>query len=168
VLARAALRGIALASITTRGGRRMRQWHWFSLVLVVAVAGCASRREPVTSVQLTSAPVGYESYPEAYYDGRTVYWVNNEWAYPEGGVWFAYRSEPFELRRFREGGFRGGFEHHGEGRGGHEGHGGFRGGGERGGGEHGGGEHGGGEHGGGGHGGGGHGGGGHGGGGGHR
>lgn len=122
----------------------MRHWHWFALVVVVAIAGCASRREPVASVQLTSAPVGYEAYPQAYYDGRTVYWVNNEWAYPEGGVWFAYRSEPFELRRYREGGFRRGFEHGEEGRG-REGHEGFRGG-ERGGGEHGGGGHGGGGH----------------------
>jgi hypothetical protein len=148
--ARAARRGIAFASMTD-GRHAMRRWHWFTFVFVfvgaVAVTGCASRESAGGSVELTSAPVGYGSYPQAYYDGRTVYWVNNEWAYQDGGVWFSYGAEPLELRSWREGGFRGGFEGHGGGRGGHEGHGG---------GEHGGGEHGGGGHGGGGHGGGGH------------
>lgn len=59
--------------------------------------------EPVGTTYVTSGPIdNYDAYPHTVYEGRTVYYVNNEWGYPEEGRWVHYRHEPPELVRYRQ------------------------------------------------------------------
>lgn len=63
----------------------------------------AAPAEPVGTTYITSAPAGdYEQYPHTMYQGRTVYYVNNQWGYPEQGRWVNYHNEPAELVRYRQ------------------------------------------------------------------
>ena len=78
-------------------------------VVAVAVAGfalggCAATygvAEPVGYVELTSAPVYADWYPNTYYNGRQVYYVDNRWMYRDGGRWMYYQHEPPGLYRQR-------------------------------------------------------------------
>jgi hypothetical protein len=61
-----------------------------------ALAGCTAEVAPAV------APVGYyDSYPYTVYEGRTVYYVNGRWTYPDGNRWYYYRHAPPALERRR-------------------------------------------------------------------
>jgi hypothetical protein len=75
---------------------------------MIGTSGCtvrgrgAVRAEPVSTVEVTSAPVpDYAIYPHTEYEGRTVYYVDNRWGYPDNGHWVYYRYEPAPLVRYR-------------------------------------------------------------------
>ena len=71
---------------------------------VVTLGGCTATTyaEPEPAyVELTAAPVNIEPYPSTYYEGRTVYLVNNRWMYRDRGGWAYYRNEPPALYRQR-------------------------------------------------------------------
>jgi hypothetical protein len=67
-----------------------------TLLGLLTLAGCASR-----AYVGAEAPVGIGAYPSTYYDGHVVYWVDDRWYAQRDGLWVYYRSEPFELRRYR-------------------------------------------------------------------
>jgi hypothetical protein len=71
---------------------------------VIALGGCRVYSEPEYAtgyVELTSAPADLSVYPSTYYEGRTVYLVNDRWMYPDRGRWVYYRREPPQLYRQR-------------------------------------------------------------------
>jgi len=57
--------------------------------------------EPVSAVEITSAPVGIEASPSVVYGGRLVYWYENHWYFREGDAWHYYVEEPRMLRHHR-------------------------------------------------------------------
>lgn len=88
----------------------MRSVIWMGAVAAFAlVAGCTVHgrtavvtEEPYGTTYITSAPVDdYAVYPQAYYGGRTVYYVRDHWGYPHQGRWVYYRNEPPPLVRYR-------------------------------------------------------------------
>lgn len=81
----------------------------FVATVALAASGCTvhgyTGTEPVSTYEVTSAPVGpssYEQYPHTMYEGRQVYYVNGRWGYPQPRGWSYYRSEPAPLVRYRQ------------------------------------------------------------------
>ena len=70
--------------------------------LMALGSGCYAEAdaEPVY-VDATVAPVDIEMAPSYYYEGRTVYYVNDHWYARDRGHWVYYRSEPAPLARYR-------------------------------------------------------------------
>jgi hypothetical protein len=52
-------------------------------------------------VDATAAPVNVDVAPSYYYEGRTVYYVNDHWYARDRGRWIYYREEPATLARHR-------------------------------------------------------------------
>jgi hypothetical protein len=72
------------------------------VVSALALGGCAVHaQEPVGYVEVSSAPYDVSVYPSTYYDGRTVYLVDDRWMYRDRGRWMYYRDEPAPLYRQR-------------------------------------------------------------------
>jgi len=73
-----------------------------SLAILPTVVGCVAslQAEPVY-VEASDVPVNVEVYPHTYYEGRTVYLVNDHWYYRDGTRWQYYREEPAPLNRHR-------------------------------------------------------------------
>jgi hypothetical protein len=70
--------------------------------LVALCSGCyAEATVPPAYVEADAAPVDIEVAPHAYYEGRTVYYVNDHWYARDRGRWVYYRSEPAPLVRQR-------------------------------------------------------------------
>jgi len=64
---------------------------------IITLSGCYGgySGSPATGyVELSSAPVDVALYPHTYYEGRTVYLVNDRWMYPDNNRWVYYRQEP--------------------------------------------------------------------------
>jgi len=72
------------------------------LALLATLGGCVAslQAEPVY-VESGPVPVNIEIYPHTYYEGRTVYYVDNHWRYRDGARWAYYREEPAPLYRQR-------------------------------------------------------------------
>lgn len=74
-------------------------------VAMIALGGCRATTygvaEPVGYVELTAAPIDVGVYPHSYYNGRSVYFVDDRWMYRDRGRWMYYRQEPPELYRQR-------------------------------------------------------------------
>lgn len=69
-----------------------------------ALSGCYVRAQPepvYATTEITSAPVGIETYPYVVYEGRPVYWYQDHWYYRNGNHWGYYRQEPPQLYRQR-------------------------------------------------------------------
>jgi len=71
-----------------------------ALVLVASACYAGADVEPVY-VDATVAPVDVEAAPQYYYEGRTVYYVNDHWYAHDGDRWVYYRTEPEPLVRHR-------------------------------------------------------------------
>ena len=70
-----------------------------TLVITIAIA-LGSSTEARAQVVITFAPpAAYiaTSQPE-YFEGRPVYWYNNNWYFRDHGRWSYYRREPVYLR----------------------------------------------------------------------
>jgi hypothetical protein len=74
-----------------------------AITITVALGGCTYRAAyPTTGyVELSSAPVDVSGYPRRYYDGRTVYLVDDRWMYPDSNRWVYYQQEPPYLTQQR-------------------------------------------------------------------
>lgn len=73
------------------------------LASAVSLGGCyaAAEVEPAY-VETTYVPAHVHAYPHYYYEGRTVYLIDNRWYYRHAnGRWVYYRSEPPVLYRQR-------------------------------------------------------------------
>src|SRR4051812_15989967 len=57
-----------------------------------ALAGCSAEVAP--GPVAVDAYYGYDYYPHTYYQGRTVYFIDGRWGYPQGDRWNYYRQEP--------------------------------------------------------------------------
>lgn len=69
------------------------------LILVIAIAlgsSTKARAQIVVTVAPSAAYIA-TSQPE-YFEGRPVYWYNNNWYYRDHGRWSYYRREPVYLR----------------------------------------------------------------------
>src|SRR5450432_2911820 len=73
-----------------------------ALVVVASACYAEADAEPVY-VDATVAPVDVEVAPQYYYQGRTVYYVNDHWYAHDGDHWVYYRTEPEPLIRHRVG-----------------------------------------------------------------
>jgi len=62
--------------------------------------GCHAYVEPAY-VEPVYVPPNVEVYPHYYYEGQTVYLIDNHWYTRHGDRWVYYRSEPEPLRRHR-------------------------------------------------------------------
>ena len=73
------------------------------LAAAVSTAGCYARaRVEPAYVETTYVPAHVELYPSYYYEGRTVYLIDNRWYYRQPtGRWVYYREEPPVLYRQR-------------------------------------------------------------------
>jgi hypothetical protein len=84
---------------------RIRAFSCSGLVLVGALSltGCYARaRVEPAYVETTYVPARVDVYPNYYYEGRTVYLIDNRWYYRRpNGVWVYYRNEPPVLYRQR-------------------------------------------------------------------
>jgi hypothetical protein len=84
---------------------RIRAFSCGGLVLVGALSltGCYARaRVEPAYVETTYVPAHVHTYPSHYYEGRTVYLIDNRWYYRRpNGVWVYYRNEPPVLYRQR-------------------------------------------------------------------
>ena len=84
---------------------RIRAFSCGGLVLVGALSltGCYARaRVEPAYVETTYVPARVDIYPSYYYEGRTVYLIDNRWYYRRSnGVWVYYRTEPPVLYRQR-------------------------------------------------------------------
>jgi hypothetical protein len=70
-------------------------------VLAVSLSACLARGRPASVYVEASAPVGVETYPYVYYEGRPVYWVDGHWYHRRGPQWGYYREAPPALERQR-------------------------------------------------------------------
>ena len=72
-----------------------------ALILVIAIAiAIGTSTEARAQIVVTIAPpAAYiaTAQPE-YFEGRPVYWYNNNWYYRDHGRWSYYRREPVYLR----------------------------------------------------------------------
>ena len=69
----------------------------------LSLGGCyaAAEVEPAY-VETTYVPAHVHRYPHYYYEGRTVYLIDNRWYYRHSnGRWVYYRTEPEPLHRHR-------------------------------------------------------------------
>jgi hypothetical protein len=65
-------------------------------------AGCYAEADAEPAyVDATVAPVDVDVAPSYYYEGRTVYYVNDHWYARDRGCWVYYRNEPEPLARHR-------------------------------------------------------------------
>lgn len=73
-----------------------------SLVTPPALGGCVAtlQAEPAY-VEASPVPANIEIYPHTFYEGRTVYFVNDNWYYRDGPRWAYYRQEPAPLYQRR-------------------------------------------------------------------
>lgn len=73
-----------------------------SLVILLALEGCVAtlQAEPAY-VEASTVPANIEIYPHTFYEGRTVYFVNDNWYYRDGPRWAYYRQEPAPLYQHR-------------------------------------------------------------------
>jgi len=69
--------------------------------LVALSAGCYAEAGARPAYVEASAPAHYEVAPQTYYQGRTVYYVNDRWYARDRGRWVYYRNEPQPLVRQR-------------------------------------------------------------------
>ena len=69
------------------------------LVLVFATASAEAQITVSVGVAPPSAYIA-TTQPE-YFEGRPVYWYNNNWYYRDHGRWSYYRTEPGYLRERR-------------------------------------------------------------------
>ncbi|HWZ88785.1 MAG TPA: hypothetical protein VNW92_08040 [Polyangiaceae bacterium] len=70
--------------------------------LMALASGCYAEADAEPAyVDATVAPVDVDVAPQYYYDGRTVYYVNDHWYARDHGRWVYYRSEPEPLARYR-------------------------------------------------------------------
>ena len=73
-----------------------------SLVTLPALGGCyATLQGDPAYVEVSSVPANIEIYPHTFYEGRTVYYVNDNWYYQDGPRWVYYRQEPAPLYQHR-------------------------------------------------------------------
>ena len=73
-----------------------------SLATLLSVSGCvASLQADPGYVEVSSVPANIEVYPHEYYEGRTVYLVNDNWYYRDGARWVYYSQEPAPLNQRR-------------------------------------------------------------------
>jgi len=73
-----------------------------SLVTLLSFTGCvASLQAEPAYVEVSNVPANIEIYPHEYYEGRTVYLVNDNWYYRDGARWVYYRQEPAPLNQRR-------------------------------------------------------------------
>jgi hypothetical protein len=70
-------------------------------LMVLASACYAEAGAEPAYVDATVAPVDVEVAPQYYYEGRTVYYVNDRWYARDRGRWVYYRTEPQPLARHR-------------------------------------------------------------------
>jgi hypothetical protein len=68
--------------------------------LLALSSSCYAEAHPAY-VETSAAPVDIEVAPHAYYEGRTVYYVNDRWYGHDHGRWGYYRDEPRPLVRQR-------------------------------------------------------------------
>ena len=68
------------------------------LILVIAIALGSSTKARAQIVVTFAPPAAYiaTSQPE-YFEGRPVYWYNNNWYFRDHGRWTYYRREPVYL-----------------------------------------------------------------------
>lgn len=95
---------------TSRAAARLGpDWLARTLLKGLLVAGCAGLLsgcyahayvEPAY-VEPVYVPPNVEVYPHYYYEGQTVYLIDNRWYTRHGDRWVYYRSEPEPLRRHR-------------------------------------------------------------------
>lgn len=67
-----------------------------------ASSGCAvhGRATPVGYAELYYGST-YGYYPQTYYGGRPVYFIDGRWMFRDGGGWRYYETEPAPLYRYR-------------------------------------------------------------------
>lgn len=72
------------------------------MAMLSTLGGCLAtvQAEPAY-VEVGTIPVNIEIYPHTYYEGRTVYFIDNRWHYRDGPRWAYYREEPPTLYRHR-------------------------------------------------------------------
>jgi hypothetical protein len=96
--------GTALAlSLLVSTKYRILPWGGLVVATALSAAGCYARAavEPAY-VETTYVPAHVERYPSYYYEGRTVYLIEDRWYYRQPtGRWVYYRSEPPVLHRER-------------------------------------------------------------------
>jgi len=72
------------------------------LAMLSALGGCyVGLQADSAYVETSYVPSNIEAYPHRYYEGRTVYYVNERWHYRDGARWAYYRQEPAPLYRQR-------------------------------------------------------------------
>ena len=72
------------------------------LAMLPALGGCVASLEAEPAyVEASYVPAHIEVYPRTYYEGRTVYLVDNRWYYHDGARWAYYQQEPEPLYRHR-------------------------------------------------------------------
>ena len=78
------------------------QFAWLGVSMLPALVACTAtvQSEPAY-VEVADVPADIEVYPHTYYEGHTVYLVNNDWYYRDGSRWVYYRAEPAPLYRQR-------------------------------------------------------------------
>ena len=70
--------------------------------MLPALVGCvASLQAEPAYAEVGDVPVNVVVYPHTYYEGRTVYLVNDRWYYRDGPRWQYYREEPAPLIEHR-------------------------------------------------------------------
>jgi len=70
--------------------------------LMALASGCYAEADAEPAyVDASVAPVDVDVAPSYYYEGRTVYYVNDHWYARDRGRWVYYRSEPEPLARHR-------------------------------------------------------------------
>jgi hypothetical protein len=96
--------GTALAPLLLVSTKyRILPWGGLVVATALSAAGCYAHAavEPAY-VETTYVPAHVERYPSYYYEGRTVYLIDNRWYYRQpAGRWVYYRSEPPVLYRQR-------------------------------------------------------------------
>jgi hypothetical protein len=73
-----------------------------SFVTLPVLGGCIATLQPEPEyVEASTVPANIEIYPHTFYEGRTVYFVNDNWYYRDGPRWAYYRQEPAPLYQHR-------------------------------------------------------------------
>lgn len=76
-----------------------------TIAIALALAGIACSRvqagEPVGYLKSKSVPENVDSFPQAVYQGHTVYWISDRWMYRDRGGWAYYVTEPPALYAYR-------------------------------------------------------------------
>lgn len=76
-----------------------------TIAIALALTGIACSRvqagEPVSYLSNKSVPENVDAFPQAVYEGHTVYYVNDRWMYRDRGGWAYYLTEPPALYAHR-------------------------------------------------------------------